>query len=378
VTSGSYRFERFQLDPQGRQLRRDDQPVELNARYFDALALLVRERGALVSKDRFFAEVWRGVPVTDEALTQCIKTLRRQLGDDAVSPRFIETVPQHGYRFIAPVRESAPVEEGAALEPAIPEPVNSHSWRALLLLGGAGTIGGGAAGLLGGMFYAFFAASPGMGSASMLLVLLCLTALIGVLGGAGVAYGIAAALQFWGKSAWAPVAGGALGGWLVGGLVKLVGLDAFTLLFGRAPGDITGGPEGMLLGTAVGLGVWLANRPDLTVRRAALAGALIGAAAGSIIHLGGGRLMAGSLHLLATTFPGSRLRLSELGRLFGEEGFGPWSQLATSSVEGGVFAGGVVLAMRWAAGRSGQPPLGGGKAPAATSVQPSAQSRTKG
>ena len=43
------------------------------------------------------------MPVTDEALTQCIKTLRRQLGDDASRPRFIETVPKHGYRFIAPV-----------------------------------------------------------------------------------------------------------------------------------------------------------------------------------------------------------------------------------------------------------------------------------
>ena len=77
--------------------------VDLNARYFDALALLVREAGTLVSKDRFLAEVWRGVPVTDEALTQCIRTLRRLLGDDASRPRFIETVPKHGYRFIAPV-----------------------------------------------------------------------------------------------------------------------------------------------------------------------------------------------------------------------------------------------------------------------------------
>ena len=57
-----------------------------------------------MSKDRFLDEVWRGVPVTDEALTQCVRTLRRQLGDDAAEPRFIETVPKHGYRFIAPVR----------------------------------------------------------------------------------------------------------------------------------------------------------------------------------------------------------------------------------------------------------------------------------
>src|SRR3990170_7408166 len=106
-----FRFDRFMLDPRDRQLRRDGATVELNARYLDALALLVREQGKLVSKDRFLEEVWRGVPVTDEALTQCIKTLRKQLGDDAARPRFIETVPKHGYRFIAPV-------DGAGTEPA--------------------------------------------------------------------------------------------------------------------------------------------------------------------------------------------------------------------------------------------------------------------
>src|SRR5918997_678037 len=100
---GSFRFDHFSLDPGDRQLKRDGVPVELNARYLDALTLLATEAGKLVSKDRFLDEVWNGVPVTDEALTQSIKTLRRVLGDDAASPRFIETVPKHGYRFIAPV-----------------------------------------------------------------------------------------------------------------------------------------------------------------------------------------------------------------------------------------------------------------------------------
>ena len=101
--AGSFRFEGFELDPGNRRLSRDGAPVELSARYLDALVLLAGEQGRLVSKDRFLEEVWRGIPVTDEALTQCIKTLRRQLGDDAANPRFIETVPKHGYRFLAPV-----------------------------------------------------------------------------------------------------------------------------------------------------------------------------------------------------------------------------------------------------------------------------------
>src|SRR6478609_10411581 len=107
--SRDVRFGPFALDRGDRRLRRDGEPVELSARYFDALALLVGEAGMLVTKDRFMGEVWRGGPVTDEALTQCIKELRRALGDEATSPRFIETVPKHGYRFVAPV-ESTPGE----------------------------------------------------------------------------------------------------------------------------------------------------------------------------------------------------------------------------------------------------------------------------
>src|SRR5215218_5828839 len=132
MTSGGFRFERFHLDPANRRLARDGQAVELNARYLDALALMVGEPGKLISKDRFMDEVWRGIPVTDEALTQCIKSLRRLLGDDAANPRFIETVPKHGYRFIAPV------EAGASASP--PAYVVSDGWQRFFLMGGAGTI----------------------------------------------------------------------------------------------------------------------------------------------------------------------------------------------------------------------------------------------
>src|SRR3546814_18630147 len=88
---GRYQFDDFTVDPAGRSLCRSGAAVELGNRYFDALWLLLREHGRLVTKDRFMAEVWHGVPVTDEALTQCIRALRRLLGADAGNPRFIET-----------------------------------------------------------------------------------------------------------------------------------------------------------------------------------------------------------------------------------------------------------------------------------------------
>jgi DNA-binding winged helix-turn-helix (wHTH) protein len=344
MTSGCFRFDRFYLDTRDRRLRRDDVPVELNARYLDALVLLVSEPGRLVPKDRFLDEVWRGVPVTDEALTQCIKTLRKQLGDDAGRPRFIETVPKHGYRFIAPVEH-----EGTMA--AKSHTASSHDWGQLLLLGGAGTLGGGVAGTIGGLFYGFAAASqpiaPGMGAVSVLLVILWLTIVMALIGAAGVSFGIAATRAATRRPSLWDLIGGALGGLVVGAVVKLLGLDAFNLLFGQSPGDITGALEGVLLGGAVGLGAWLASSGEQmhSLRRSVAIAALPGAVVGIFIPLLGGRLMAGSLDLLVRQFPNSRLRLDQIGALLGEHGFGPTSQVVTGALEGALFSGCIVGAM---------------------------------
>ncbi len=348
----TYRFDEFVLDPGQRQLRRGDAPVELNSRYLDALALLLREQGRLVSKDRFLDEVWRGIPVTEEALTQCIRTLRRQLGDRVGDPRYIETVPKHGYRFIAPVEVLQAVPLVGAAQAATPAPPTPH-WplRNALLLAAAGTTGAGVAGVLGGLLYGFLGASqplqPGLGAVSMGLVVTSLCILVARVGGAGVSAGIAATTLLPGaRFRWA-VAGGALGGLLVGGVVKLLGLDAFNLLLGRSPGDITGAMEGLLLGGAVGFGAWLGARGGRGPwRRASIvAAAGAGTVAGAVIPLLGGRLMAGSLDLLARTFPDSRLRLAQWGTLSGDAGFGTASQVATGALEGALFAACIIAAM---------------------------------
>lgn len=336
MNSASIRFGSFLLDRQNRLLLRDGAPVELSSRYLDALILLAGEPGALVSKDRFMDEVWRGVPVTDEALTQCIKTLRRVLGDNAARPLFIETVPKHGYRFIAVREEPRP---GGA-------PSNSiFNIKPFFLLAGAGVIGGGIAGLLGGMFYGFAGAAqpmqPGMGAGSIVLVLTSLTLLIALVGAAGVSFGIAVGLSRNGDWRWT-VGGGALGGLMVGGVVKLLGLDAFKLLLGQTPGNITGALEGAALGGSVGLGIWLGGRNG---RIRLWPAALIGCATGMAIPAVGGRLLGGSLELLADIFPQSRLRLDQIGALFGESGFGKISQIVTGGMEGMLFATCIAFAM---------------------------------
>ncbi|MBO9517861.1 MAG: transcriptional regulator [Porphyrobacter sp.] len=345
LAAGTYLFEDFQLDPRNRRLARKGAPVEINARYLDALTLLVREHGQLISKDRFLDEVWRGVPVTDEALTQCIKTLRRQLGDDATAPRFVETVPKHGYRFIAAVEWT----DGALVAPASAPPSVSD-WLEWLPLGMAGTLGGAFAGLMGGLFYGFSGSTtplqPGMGATSVLLVLTAITVAVATLGAAGVSLGMAGVGYASGSPwRWAP-AGGAIGGLLVGAVVKLLGLDAFNLLFGQSPGNITGAPEGLLLGGSVGLGAWLAGRSrEPGLRQGAGIAALTGGLAGVLITLLGGHMMGGSLNLLAQSLPHSRLTLDPIGSLFGEQGFGPVSHAVTGGLEGALFGGCVVGAM---------------------------------
>ena len=95
-----YRFGAFVLSPHERTLWRDGQPVPLIPRYFDVLLLLVTRRNEAVSKSDIFEAVWTDVIVSDGALAQAIRTLRRALGDDSRQPLFIRTVSRHGYQFL--------------------------------------------------------------------------------------------------------------------------------------------------------------------------------------------------------------------------------------------------------------------------------------
>lgn len=354
MSEGRYRFGDFTLDAGDRRLMRGGEGVAVNARYLDALVLLVRGRGTLVSKDAFMDQVWRGVPVTDEALTQCIRTLRRLLGDDAARPRFIETVPKHGYRFIAAVDgvEDLPATGPAARVVAVAEPTGGLGRDDVWRLAIAGTLGAGAAGTVGGIAYGFAAtAQAGASALSILLVMTVVTAIVAVLGGAGVATGIAGMGAVAGRtSAWT-IVGGAVGGMLVGAVVKLFGLDAFALLLGQSPGDITGAAEGIVLGAAVGLGSWLGGRGAASLRRGVAVAGMCGAAAGIAISLLGGRLMGGSLDLLARSMPGSRLRLDAIGGVFGEAEFGAISRVVTGGIEGALFSACIVGGM-WLARRA--------------------------
>ena len=112
-----YHFDGFYIDATNRQLWREGKPLALNSKYFDVLLLLISHKGRLVEKQRIFDEIWEGVFVTDSALTQCIKDIRRQLGDTASNPRYIKTVPKHGYIFIGDAVKASANGAVAAQEP---------------------------------------------------------------------------------------------------------------------------------------------------------------------------------------------------------------------------------------------------------------------
>jgi TolB-like protein/Tfp pilus assembly protein PilF len=101
-TTRIYRFGPFVLDVADRSLKRQGSPVSLTPKTFDLLVALVENAGRLVEKDALLATVWPDVAVEEGNLTKGVFSLRQLLEEEG-GPRYIETVPKRGYRFVAPL-----------------------------------------------------------------------------------------------------------------------------------------------------------------------------------------------------------------------------------------------------------------------------------
>ena len=112
-----FRFGSFEADLGNRQLFRNGISVCLTGQPFEVLALLLERPGQLVTREQLRARLWPSGTVVefDRGITAALTKLREVLHDDAQHPRFIATVPRHGYRFISPVSAAAQ----AALEPSV-------------------------------------------------------------------------------------------------------------------------------------------------------------------------------------------------------------------------------------------------------------------
>lgn len=111
----TYRFGIFEFDAAAGDLRKEGRSVALEPQPAKALALLLSKAGEVVAREELKAAVWgSGTHVDfDRGLAYCVSQIRTALNDTAENPRFIQTIPRHGFRFIAPVVPGAKGGEGA-------------------------------------------------------------------------------------------------------------------------------------------------------------------------------------------------------------------------------------------------------------------------
>jgi DNA-binding winged helix-turn-helix (wHTH) protein/Tol biopolymer transport system component len=152
-----FRFDDVEVREGEFSLSKAGEPLTIEPKAFRALLFLLRNRQKLVRKEELLHAVWGDTAVSDGSLTRCIWLLRNILGEDTRNPRYIETVPTVGYRFIAPVEEwvessdrqrfQSASDLGFALEvlsesggPAIPEAVSRTRWPWIAVVAAAASL----------------------------------------------------------------------------------------------------------------------------------------------------------------------------------------------------------------------------------------------
>lgn len=99
----NYQFDAFTVDASVRELTVNGSAVKIEPKVFELLLHLIKHRDRVVSKDELVDKVWSGRFISDAAMSSAVRSLRRALGDDGKTQRFVKTLHSHGFRFIAPV-----------------------------------------------------------------------------------------------------------------------------------------------------------------------------------------------------------------------------------------------------------------------------------
>jgi len=110
LTQVLYRFSTFEADPQAGELRKNGLRLRIQDQPFQILLRLLERPGQIVTREELKTTLWSVDTFVDfdNGLNMAVKRLREALGDDADHPRFIETLPRRGYRFIGQVDGRAP------------------------------------------------------------------------------------------------------------------------------------------------------------------------------------------------------------------------------------------------------------------------------
>lgn len=457
IQSYRYRFGEFILSPRRRLLVRGGAVVPLIPRYLDLLLLLVDAREGAVDRRTIFDRVWSDVVVSDGALSQAIRTLRRALGDDPRAPRFIRTVSRHGYQFVyhpvvAEADDAPPAGAPGAAAPREPQVVadgespppyeellarllgeganqpqseaeryeiaeqlhalgtaealrrldrrpghararailRDARWNvstagdvplvrapgapwaiaALLVLrlrraaraalnrlaaaSAGGIIAGSMAGLAGGLV--LVAAPDSAAGSDVVAAIVIVGAVAGGVGAAGIGAGLAAAeaVARSGRRL-ALIALGAVSGLLTGAAARFAVRSLAAGVLGRELFGLGGPLEGLALGAAAGAGYALGTRTPTgggmatphgraRIRAGAVTGVCCGIA-GAMLGASGGRLVAVTLDMIATTLRGSGAGLEALAYVLGEADVRPVMRTVISAFEGLMFGVGLAIGL---------------------------------
>jgi DNA-binding winged helix-turn-helix (wHTH) protein len=133
-STGGYRFGPFVLNLERLSLQEGGSERELRPKAFDVLRHLVEQAGRLVTKEELIETVWPNVVVNEDAPAQCIRDIRKVLGD--YGDRFIRTVPRRGYIFVGDVERVAETDP----HPSGPLPTTSRSRGLTRLLATVGVL----------------------------------------------------------------------------------------------------------------------------------------------------------------------------------------------------------------------------------------------
>lgn len=115
-------FGEFTLNLERRGLYRGHARVRLTSKPLETLIFLIKNRTRTVEKQEFFDAIWKDTFVTEDNLVHAIREIRRALCDNKEDPQYIQTVPRHGYRFVAEVTTDEPVSNFSQLEEEIATP----------------------------------------------------------------------------------------------------------------------------------------------------------------------------------------------------------------------------------------------------------------
>jgi len=112
------RFSVFEVDLRAAELRKHGVRIKLQDQPFRILSRLLENHGDIVTREELRQELWHDHTFVDfdRSLNKAIAKLRSALGDSAETPRYIETIPRHGYRMLVPVEQSQPQELPSHLE----------------------------------------------------------------------------------------------------------------------------------------------------------------------------------------------------------------------------------------------------------------------